>query len=78
MTFAARIVLEDLKQAAAMFEPGLQGSEWRIVYPANVALLRAVYHVLKNRDAKDQRFKSIFNTWNDNLRKSMPEPKIYW
>jgi len=76
---AARTVLEDCKQAAAMFTPGLQGSQWRIAYMANVALLRAVYHVLKSRDAAvDPALRKKIETWDSNLLASKPAPTIYW
>jgi hypothetical protein len=79
MPLSARTVLEDSRQAAALFTPGLQGSQWRIAYMANVALLRAVYHVLKSRDAAvDPAFRSKFDTWNSNLLVSKPAPEIYW
>jgi hypothetical protein len=51
MHLAAQTVPEDCRQAAALFTPGLQGSQWRIAFMANLALLRTVYHVLKSRDA---------------------------
>jgi hypothetical protein len=79
MLLAARTVLEDCRQAAALFTPGLQGSQWHIVYMANVALLRAVYHVLKSRDAAvDPEFRIKFNDWDSSLLKSKPIPEIYW
>lgn len=79
MPLAARTVLEDCKQAAALFTPGLQGSQWRIAYMANVALLRAVYHVLESRDAAvNPAFKNKFKAWASNLLASKPAPEIYW
>jgi hypothetical protein len=78
MPLAARTVLEDCKQAAALFTPGLQGSHWRIVYMANVALLRAVYHVLESKDATDPIFRPVFRAWAANLLASKPAPEIYW
>ena len=79
MPLAARTVLEDCKQAAALFTPWLQGSQWRIAYMANVPLLRAVYHVLKSRDAAvDPAFRNKFKTWDSNLWASKPAPEIYW
>ena len=79
MLLAARTVLEDCRQAAALFTPGLQGSQWRTVYMTNVALLRAVYHILKSRDAAvDPEFRIKFNDWDSSLLKSKPIPEIYW
>ena len=46
---------------------------------ANVSLLRAVYHVLKHRDAQSSSSnKCLFKRWDDGLRASRPEPQIYW
>jgi hypothetical protein len=79
MPLAARTVLEDCRQAVTLFTPGLQGSQWRIVYLANVTLLRAVYHVLKDRDAAYGLVcRQAFNTWDSNLLNSKPSPEIYW
>jgi hypothetical protein len=79
MSLAARTVLEDCRQAAAQFAPGIQGAQWRIVYMANLALLRAVYHVLKNRDAAaSTKLRRAFKAWDDGLLASRPHPEIYW
>lgn len=81
MILAARTVLQDCREAAALFTPGLHGAKWRIAYMANVALLRAVYHVLKSRDAHaNSHLRNAFKSWDGELwiSKSNPEPHIYW
>ena len=79
MTLAARTVLEDCTQAAAQLTDGVQGAQWRIAYMANVALLRAVYHVLESRDvAGNPRLRQAFTRWAADLRQSKPKPEIYW
>lgn len=79
MTLAARTVLEDCTQAAAQLTDGIQGSQWRIAYMASIALLRAVYHVLENRDvAGDPRLRQAFKKWSEDLLESKPKPEIYW
>lgn len=79
MPLAARTVLEDCRQAAPLFTPGLQGRQWRIAYMAYVALLRADYHVLKSKDAAiDPAFRIKFETWDSKLFASKPAPEIYW
>jgi hypothetical protein len=46
---------------------------------ANMALLRAVYHALKNRDAQpDSRLRIAFDRWDRELGASKPAPAIYW
>lgn len=79
MTLAAHTVLGDCIQAAAQLTDGVQGAQWRISYMANVALLRAVYHVLESRDvAGDPRLRQAFMIWSADLLKSKPKPEIYW
>jgi hypothetical protein len=79
MILAARTVLEDCSQAAVQLTDGIQGAQWRIAYMANVALLRAVYHVLESQDvAGDQRLRQVFKRWAADLLKSKPKPEIYW
>lgn len=79
MPIAARSLLEDCRQAAAQFTPGIQGSQWRIAYMTNVALLRAVYHVLESRDAAtDPKLRQAFKVWAASLLVSKPRPEIYW
>jgi hypothetical protein len=79
MTLAARTVLEDCSQAAAQLTDGIQGSEWRIAYTASIALLRAEYHVLGNRDvAGDPRLRQAFKNWPEDLLESKPKPEIHW
>ena len=51
MTQMAREVLGDCRDALAEFEHGAQGSKWRRWWIMNVALLRAVGHVLDRVDA---------------------------
>jgi hypothetical protein len=52
MTEAARDVLNDCRDALAEFEHGAQGSKWRRWWIMNMALLRAVGHVLQKVDGK--------------------------
>jgi hypothetical protein len=79
MTFAARTVLEDCSQAAAQLADGVQGAQWRISYMANIALLRAVYHVLERRDVSgNPSLRQPFLKWKADLLKSKPKPEIYW
>jgi hypothetical protein len=79
MTTAARFVLMDCRQALREFAGDIEGSRWRIVYMANVALLRAVYHVLKLRDVpSNPRLSAAFKRWDAELRRTKPKPEIYW
>jgi hypothetical protein len=81
MTTQSRIVLDDCRCAFAQFREGIQGSEWRIWWITNVALLHAVYHVLMNIDKKyNPSSAGIFDSWNTNLKKqeSAEAHKIFW
>jgi hypothetical protein len=78
MTITARIVLNDCREAAELFLHGIQGSKWRIIYIANVALLRAVYHVLKNEAKASPLLHQIFQKWNSDLGASKSSHDIYW
>lgn len=79
LTTAARLVLQDCRQALQEFTGDIQGSRWRIVYMANLALLRAVYHVLKLRDVpNDPQLSAAFARWDAQLLRTKPRPEIYW
>lgn len=79
MTAAARLVLQDCHHALREFTPSTHGARWRIIYMANVALLRAVYHVLESRDVPtNPRLKRAFETWKTELLRTKPSPEIYW
>jgi hypothetical protein len=46
---------------------------------ANLALLRAVYHVLKHRDVSENpALEAAFRRWDAELLRSKPKPEIYW
>ena len=79
MTTAARLVLSDCRYALSDFSSEITGARWRVTYMANVALLRTVYHALKNRDVpRDERLKGAFKSWDAALGSTKPEPAIYW
>ena len=79
MTTAARLVLQDCHFALREFAGDIQGARWRIIYMANVALLRAVYHVLESRDVPtNAKLNQSFNTWKVELLRTKPTPEIYW
>ncbi len=79
MTSAARVVLNDCQHALGEFRTELTGPRWRVIYMANVALLRTVYHVLKSRDVPaDAKLKDAFAKWDAGLIASKPNPEIYW
>ena len=79
MTLAARHVLEDCTEALHEFAGDLHGARWRIIYMANIALLRTVYPVLKNRDAPaNPRLRAVFSRWDNDLWSTKPSPEIYW
>ena len=79
MTTAARLVLQDCRQALREFTSGIDGASWRINYMANVALLRAVYHVLESRDVpSNSKLQQAFEAWKAELLRTKPSPEIYW
>lgn len=79
MTKAARIVLGDCSYALREFTSDVTGARWRVVYMANMALLRAVYHVLESRDVPSSAgLAKVFKAWADELWRSKPCPEIYW
>ncbi len=79
MTAAARLVLQDCRHALREFDSTVSGARWRVIYMANVALLRAVYHVLEARDVpNDARLKREFGVWKTELLRTKPSPEIYW
>jgi hypothetical protein len=53
MTFKAREVLSDCREALALLEDDTENSRWRVHWAAAVALIRAVGHVLANVDGAD-------------------------
>ena len=79
MTKAARLVLNDCREARSELVDDLSGSLWRRRYIACVALLRAVGHVLHNVDAEasDSHGSAIENWWQYQKR-TKPEPAIFW
>ena len=79
MTYASRFVLLDCSFAYNEFKGDVVGARWRLIYMANIALLRTVYHVLKQRDAAaNPRLASAVKRWDADLLRSKPKPEIYW
>lgn len=80
MTVQARKVLDDCKYALEeLRKDGIQGPEWRIKWVAIIALLRTVGYVLEKVDTKaSQKMHSAINAEWEALKKTEPEPKIYW
>jgi hypothetical protein len=79
MTTAARLVLQDCRHALREFDGRASDARWRVIYMANVALLRAVYHVLEARDVpNDEKLKREFSKWKGELLRTKPSPEIYW
>jgi hypothetical protein len=79
VTTAARQALADAATALDDFEASASTPYWRTRWVALVALLRAVGHVLSSVDSdRDARTKdAIDSAWNQ-LRRSRPEPRIFW
>lgn len=75
----AREVLADCEHALADFEAAGATPYWRTRWTGVVALLRAVGHVLQKIDAgRSEDIKKAIATEWENLRKSKPEPRIFW
>lgn len=53
MTYAAREVLSDARLALDMLQIETDPDRWRVLWAGGVALLRAVGHILKNVDQKE-------------------------
>src|SRR4051812_41064549 len=63
---AARKPLRDAKWALKRLEETEDLREFRVIWAATVALLRAVGHVLEKVDARDPRLKSaVDSAWSD-------------
>ena len=75
----AREVLADCELALADFEAAGPTPYWRTRWTGLVALLRCVGHVLHKVDAVQSTNlkKAVADAWDD-LKKTMPEPRIYW
>ena len=79
MTAAARLVLDDCREALSELQEDPTGSLWRRRYVACIALLRAVGHVLKNVDTKTSaKHKVAIDAQWQKLQSTKPEPKIFW
>jgi hypothetical protein len=67
MTYKAREVLQDCHLALGMLEAEGDLQQWRIIWAAAVALIRAVGHVLDKIDGQDADVKKVarefFNDW---------------
>jgi hypothetical protein len=79
MTTAAREALEDCRAALAELTDGVQGRQWRLRWITCVVLLRAVGHVLDNVDgSREVQLRQAIDEWWKTLKKSRPEPQIFW
>ena len=74
----ARIVLQDCKYAIAKHSIQMQAEEFRVSW-ISITLLRAVGHVLKEKDSQTSPVhkKVIDEKW-DKLYATKPSPKILW
>src|SRR3990172_5905920 len=75
----AREVLADCELALADFEAAGPTPYWRTRWTGLVSLLRCVGHVLHKVDAVQSTNlkKAVADAWDD-LKKTKPEPRIYW
>lgn len=79
MILQAEKVLQDCREALGDFTDGLQGGRWRRHWILCVTLVRCVGHVLDKVDGKpNTTLGSIVEEDYDKLKKSDPEPRIFW
>lgn len=79
MTAAARLVLDDCREAVEELWNDPTGSLWRRRYLACVALLRAVGHVLGNVDVQiSTKHKAAIVAWWQQQNGTKPKPEIFW
>src|SRR5437667_12643868 len=75
----ARVVIDDCRVAIETLDECEFGPEWRRSWVTVVALLRAVGHVLQKVDARtDARMAEVIRQQYESLKRSKPEPAIYW
>ena len=75
----ARVVIDDCRVAIETLDECEFGPEWRRSWVTVVALPRAVGHVLQKVDARtDARMAEVIRQQYESLKRSKPEPAIYW
>jgi hypothetical protein len=79
VSLRAREVVADAVTAIEDFEASAATPYWRTRWIAVVAILRAVGHVATNLDAAgDENLRSPIDSEFAELRRTRPEPTIYW
>ena len=79
MTAAARLVLDDCREALNELREDPTGSLWRRRYVACIALLRAVGHVLNNVDTKTSaNHKAVIDARWQQQQNTKPKPEVFW
>ncbi len=79
MTAAARLVLDDCREALNELREDPTGSLWRRRYVACIALLRAVGHVLGKVDVKTSaKHKAAIDAWWQQQKNTEPMPEVFW
>jgi hypothetical protein len=75
----ARNVLDDCRYALTELRNDPQGAAYRVRWFGAIAMLRAVWHVLKKVDAKSHpEIREAFSDWCKKLDDTKPNPPIYW
>lgn len=79
MSHAARLALQDCREAAGLLVDGIQGNAWRRQWILVIVLLRVVGHVLDKVDGeRSSDYRRAVDAWWSSLRASKPDPAIFW